>query len=45
MVTSDQSRGLSFGGKCSGVAPHPSDGSSAIWTILPKVKSLLGWSL
>jgi hypothetical protein len=45
MVTSDQSRGFLLEGMCSGVAPHLSDGSSAIGTIVPKVKSLLGWSL
>jgi hypothetical protein len=38
MVTSDQSRGFLLGGKCSGVAPHLSDGSSAIGTGLSKSK-------
>jgi hypothetical protein len=36
---------LSFGRMCSGVAPHLSDGSSAIRTVLLKVKSRFGWSL
>jgi hypothetical protein len=38
MVTSDQSRGFLLGRMCSGVAPHLSDGSSAIGTVFAKSK-------
>jgi hypothetical protein len=42
MVTSDQSRKrLAFGRKCSGVAPHLSDGSSAIGTAFAKEQVFL----
>jgi hypothetical protein len=38
MVTSDQSRGFLLERMCSGVAPHLSDGSSAIRTVFFKSK-------